>query len=87
MQSEADDWIDDLFEEEDIRPYVSYLVSTTNYPQDRKDELSELVWSGELSKEQLEGMIPKLKLSAMSPSEWRNPTQKELIKHIRNISQ
>ena len=81
------DWIDNLFEEKDIIPYVAYLIEKTNYDRDRKDDMIERLYSGDLNRSELIELIPILRMNESTAADWSSPNQTMISKHIRKISQ
>lgn len=81
------DWIDDLFEEKDIIPYIAHLVEKTNYDRDRKDEIIEGLYAGRYSRAEQIDLIPLLKMNESTAFDWNSPNQTMISKHIRKITQ
>lgn len=80
-----EDWIDDLFEERDIIPYLVHLVEKTNYDRDRKDEMIQDLYAGNYNRSEIINLIPILRMNESTAADWSSPNQTMISKHIRKI--
>lgn len=86
------DWIDKLFESmeegvsDEFRDALFYAMNNCQYTEDEQIELSEIIYSKDLTQEKAEAMYSRFLLNAKSFQEIANPSQKQITKHLKYIS-
>lgn len=86
------DWIDNLFDDmeegipDEVRDALFYAMSSCQYTEDEQVSYTEVIYSKQLTSEEVKYMFGIFGLNKRSFMETNNPTQKQITEHLKLIS-
>ena len=94
MSSKNLDWVDEMFDDssDDVelswstQTYLLHRLETSTIILDEHTHFQNLIISGKMPKADLEQLKTKLTMNQLPETQWWNPSQKAISKHIQNIS-